>query len=123
MGRILTMARFINHYECPRCGNVWTDAWDCMVDDDCPECGLRHISPAESEDEDQIAPLSGLAEVVILADGPARQQLAPGIAPVPFLKRQLAQEAKRRAARRGDAPLPAGGLFDDVARAQTDLFS
>jgi len=43
---------FLNHYECPRCGTEWSDTWSCQVDDDCPHCGLRHISPAESEDAD-----------------------------------------------------------------------
>lgn len=62
------------------------------------------------------------AEPILLHDGPELQHLVPGVAPVPLTRRQLAQEAQRRAARRGDAPLP-GGLFDDVARAQQDLFS
>lgn len=43
---------FLNHYECPRCQAAWSDRWSCIVDDDCPECGLRHISPTESEDDD-----------------------------------------------------------------------
>jgi hypothetical protein len=41
---------FLNHYECPRCGHTWSDRWSCMVDDDCGECGKRHISPEDSED-------------------------------------------------------------------------
>ncbi len=41
---------FINHYVCPRCGYEWTDSWTAMCDDDCPACGLRHISPHESGD-------------------------------------------------------------------------
>lgn len=41
---------FLNHYTCYRCGNQWTDAWDCHVDDDCPHCGARHCSPTDSED-------------------------------------------------------------------------
>lgn len=44
------MPRFTNRYECPRCGYTWSDEWDCACDDDCGECGLRHISPVESED-------------------------------------------------------------------------
>jgi hypothetical protein len=39
---------FLNHYECPRCDCAWSDAWSCQVDDDCPACDLRHISPEES---------------------------------------------------------------------------
>ena len=64
------MARFINHYRCPNCQlpafqrlvrlkcwnwifpvpDEWADEWDCTCDDDCPECGFRHVSPVESED-------------------------------------------------------------------------
>ncbi len=62
------------------------------------------------------------AETVTLHDGPELQHLVPGVAPVALTVRQLAQEAQRRAGRRGDAPLPSGGLFDDVARLQQDLF-
>jgi len=61
-------------------------------------------------------------ETVTLLDGPAAQHLVPGVAPVPNATRQIAQERARRAGRRGDAPLPCGGLWDDVARAQQDLF-
>lgn len=63
------------------------------------------------------------AEVVQLHDGPEVQHLAPGVAPVPLAARQVAQERARRAAVRGNVPLPLGGLFDDVARAQLDLFA
>ncbi len=41
---------FTNYYKCPRCGYEWTDGWTAMCDDDCPACGLRHISPYKSED-------------------------------------------------------------------------
>lgn len=39
-----------NFYRCPRCGYEWEDEWDCACDDDCHSCGMRHISPYESED-------------------------------------------------------------------------
>jgi len=42
--------RFRNHYKCPSCQHSWEDAWDSMVDDDCPECGYRHVSPYQSDD-------------------------------------------------------------------------
>ena len=42
-----------NFYRCPRCGHEWEDCWDCQCDDDCPECGCRHVSPYESEEIDQ----------------------------------------------------------------------
>jgi len=41
---------FVNHYTCPDCGTDWQDEWECAVDDDCPHCGKRHISPHESEE-------------------------------------------------------------------------
>lgn len=40
---------FLNLYTCYRCGEHWTDVWECQVDDDCPHCGARHCSPVESE--------------------------------------------------------------------------
>lgn len=43
-------AWFLNSYTCERCGYDWRDEWDCAVDDDCPACGARHISPTESEE-------------------------------------------------------------------------
>ena len=42
--------RFRNHYTCPECQHTWTDVWDSMCDDDCPNCGRRHISPMDSDD-------------------------------------------------------------------------
>jgi len=41
---------WLNHYECPKCEYAWQDYWDCQVDDDCPHCGCRHISPMESQE-------------------------------------------------------------------------
>ncbi|MEI6283466.1 MAG: hypothetical protein WCP82_12265, partial [Alphaproteobacteria bacterium] len=43
-------AQFLNHYRCPKCGHEWTDAWDAQCDDDCPNCGARHVSPHRSND-------------------------------------------------------------------------
>lgn len=43
-------ALFVNHYTCPDCGADWQDQWECTVDDDCPNCGKRHISPYESKE-------------------------------------------------------------------------
>ena len=42
--------RFLNHYKCPNCSSEWSDEWECQVDDECGECGTRHISPYASED-------------------------------------------------------------------------
>lgn len=40
---------FRNFYQCPTCKTEWEDVWDCQVDEECPECGERAISPAHSE--------------------------------------------------------------------------
>ena len=45
--------RWRNLYRCPRCKHEWDDCWDCQCDDDCPECGCRHVSPYESEEIEQ----------------------------------------------------------------------
>lgn len=41
---------YLNFYKCPKCNNDWIDTWDCTVDDTCPCCGARDISPSESVD-------------------------------------------------------------------------
>lgn len=53
--------RFRNIYICPKCGTKWEDEWSCMCDDDCLECGCRHISPIESVDLDAEEALSKTA--------------------------------------------------------------
>ncbi|HEY5409917.1 MAG TPA: hypothetical protein VIJ94_04235 [Caulobacteraceae bacterium] len=62
------------------------------------------------------------AELVRLADGEATQALIPGVEPVSAAARDLAALQARKAARRGHAALPSGGLFDETARAQQELF-
>jgi hypothetical protein len=44
------MAWFCNQYECEECGCSWEDEWSCGCDDDCPECGARHMEPVDSVD-------------------------------------------------------------------------
>ncbi len=44
------MAWFRNQYECDECGCYWEDEWSCGCDDDCPECGARHMGPIDSID-------------------------------------------------------------------------
>ena len=53
------MAWFRNHYECARCGAEWTDDWSCTCDDDCPDCGARHMSPVDSDDLTEIVEQRG----------------------------------------------------------------
>lgn len=42
--------QFRNYYHCPQCGHPWSDVWPAQCEDDCRECGARHISPYKSED-------------------------------------------------------------------------
>jgi len=44
------MALFRNFYRCYECGHEWTDVWSATCDDDCSQCGARHMSPYKSED-------------------------------------------------------------------------
>jgi len=39
---------FLNRYSCYACGHKWSGVWSCGVDDDCPHCGARHVSPKKS---------------------------------------------------------------------------
>lgn len=81
------------------------------------------IDRAQAAGEKVIDLRTVVAETVQLYDGPELQHLVPGVDPVSHAARQIAQEQSRRAARRGDSPPPLGGLFDDVARAQQDMFA
>lgn len=61
------------------------------------------------------------SEPLHLADGVADQLLVDGVAPLDQ-RADLVREIRRRETRRGAAPLPAGGLFDETARHQQELF-
>ena len=41
---------YLNFYKCPRCNFSWKDKYECAVDDDCSNCGNRHITPYKTED-------------------------------------------------------------------------
>jgi predicted nucleic acid-binding Zn-ribbon protein len=59
------MAWFRNYYKCARCGSKWTDEWSCMCDDDCPDCGARHMTPYDSADLSEFIEARG-SEFVVL---------------------------------------------------------
>lgn len=61
-------------------------------------------------------------ERVTLDDGEADQALIPGVAPIRPAARDIAALDAARRRRRCHGELPAGGLFDETARAQTSLF-
>ncbi|MBO9502034.1 hypothetical protein [Brevundimonas sp. A19_0] len=86
--------------------------------------GAVFRSTTRGRGADAVSVITGLVETetVQLHDGPEDQHLVPGVSAVPFTARLIAMEQARRAKGRGDAPLPSGGLFDDAARAQQELF-
>ena len=43
---------FFNHYECPRLRLRVVGCLILPAADDCPACGLRHISPEEGYESD-----------------------------------------------------------------------
>lgn len=59
------MAWFLNYYRCARCNRVWTDAWSCTCDDDCPHCGARHMSPFASDDLTEVVVPKGEGYAVL----------------------------------------------------------
>jgi predicted nucleic acid-binding Zn-ribbon protein len=59
------MAWYRNHYRCDRCGSEWPDEWSCMCDDDCPDCGARHMSPHKSDDLTEVIETDGTEFVVL----------------------------------------------------------
>jgi hypothetical protein len=40
--------RFLNYYV--HCATQWTDEWDCMCNDQCPECHTKDIEPYQSKE-------------------------------------------------------------------------
>jgi predicted nucleic acid-binding Zn-ribbon protein len=59
------MAWYCSHYQCARCDHEWSDEWSCMCDDDCPDCGARHMSPLESDDLTEVIEKKGKEFVVL----------------------------------------------------------
>lgn len=70
------MAWFRNYYWCARCSRVWTDAWSCMCDDDCPHCGARHMSPFASDDLTEIVVPDGDGFVLLRSPETAEDEPA-----------------------------------------------
>jgi hypothetical protein len=63
MGYALPVPPEFGHYfekehRCETCGKTWTDVWDCLCNDDCPECGAE-IEPhrARAIDKDTKEPI------------------------------------------------------------------
>ena len=59
------MAWFLNFYKCDRCRRRWTDEWSCMCDDTCPRCGMRDMTPYESEELTTVIEEEGKEFVVL----------------------------------------------------------
>lgn len=59
------MTWLLNFYRCARCKKIWTDEWSCACDDQCPHCGLRDMSPFNSEDLSELIVEEGGKFVVL----------------------------------------------------------
>src|SRR4051794_24312218 len=46
----MLLCRMLNHYACPRCQYRWSDRWPGEVDNDCPQCGARHVDTYLTEE-------------------------------------------------------------------------
>lgn len=62
------------------------------------------------------------SEPIRLAGEVVDQLLVAGVPPVPLVRRDLQAALTQRQAGRRHDELPAGGLFDDVARNQLEMF-
>jgi predicted nucleic acid-binding Zn-ribbon protein len=60
-----TPAWYRNYYQCARCDHEWPDEWSCMCDDDCPQCGARHMTPYDSDDLTTVIEPDGKEFVVL----------------------------------------------------------
>jgi hypothetical protein len=84
------MAWFRNHYRCERCDGEWTDEWSCMCDDDCPACGLRHMSPYSSDDLTKV--VERRAHLFVVLQSPESAEWTPDYEEVAsFLTLELAE--------------------------------
>ena len=54
---------FRNYYHCAGCGHHWSDVWPAQCEDDCLECGARHVSPYKSDDVAEIDRAKKIAEL------------------------------------------------------------
>jgi DNA-directed RNA polymerase subunit RPC12/RpoP len=59
------MAWFRNYYICARCASTWTDEWSAMCEDDCPDCGARHMTALKSENLTEVIEPEGADYVVL----------------------------------------------------------
>jgi hypothetical protein len=59
------MAWYRNYYKCARCDYEWQDEWSCMCEDDCPDCGARHMTAYDADDLTTIIDEDGRAFVVL----------------------------------------------------------
>jgi len=48
-----------------RCEYEWQDEWSCMRDDDCPDCGARHMTAYDADDLTLVVERDGRKFVVL----------------------------------------------------------
>ena len=40
---------FLIYYVCPCCGFDWEETYECACDSECPDCGVKNITPVRFE--------------------------------------------------------------------------
>jgi hypothetical protein len=93
------MAWFRNYYECYRCDASWEDEWSSIVDDECGDCGARHVAAADTNDLTFVVEEEPHCFVVLTSpdwaeDDPEYQEV------VRFLRRDFAEAYARVASAR-----------------------
>jgi hypothetical protein len=46
----MIMAWFRNFYQCENCDAKWEGEWSCMVDEECPICADRDVTPYDADE-------------------------------------------------------------------------
>jgi hypothetical protein len=60
-----SMAWYRNYYRCARRDYEWQDEWSCVCDDDCPDCGARHMTAYDADDLTTIIEKDGPEFIVL----------------------------------------------------------
>jgi Protein of unknown function (DUF3768) len=74
---------FRNHYCCARCGHEWQAVWTARCEDDCPNCGARHMSPHKSENAERHEKIALLNDAFRTTLSGGKVLLSAGVAEMP----------------------------------------
>jgi hypothetical protein len=85
------MAWFRNSYQCPNCKTKWEGKWSCMVDESCPRCRTKDISPYGADELIHLVVERGDAFVVLRS--PETAEHSPDYAEIAEFATQKLAEA------------------------------